>query len=439
MCVPIRPAVRAAGASTTRTACAGAGSSLSNAVSGTTTGSLELGQKAIGGAGGSGGGAIGGAGGTAVSQLSLSDATSGSLIANSYALGGAGGAGTSTGAGGAGDASVSVTGANATTANATAMGGSSGGAGAHGYATATAKTMSSGAGTSGTGATASAAANAIGGAGETLGVANADALAETPNGQLAQATGVAAGGGGHARSTALAPGTGTVRSVTALSAAPVGETATVVSQADAASTFGYDAAAHDAYAFATMMPDAGSVGALLAASPNVDLVLGGGGPGEQIFGAGVQGAHYVDDDGGARTLHSEITFTVDATTFSGHLIAGLVGLDNALPATGFAAFDFSVAIAGTTVLSHNSSIIEEAQDYFHDHVIDLGPVAPVTDLSITFSLDVTSLHPTMGWGMAWGKALHLAPAPPRQVRSRSRRTRRARPKVMPDPFRSLSR
>jgi hypothetical protein len=104
--------------------------SLTNAVSGSTTGSLYLSQSATGGTGGGSGqsGGTGGLGGNAISTLTINNSEASLLNGSSTARGGAGG--TSgfgiSGQGGAASAGINLIGTGNVNASATAVGGAAG-------------------------------------------------------------------------------------------------------------------------------------------------------------------------------------------------------------------------------------------------------------------------------------------------------------------------
>ena len=299
----------------------GASSTLTNAVTGTTTGgTLNLLQTANGGHGGGNysAGANGGVGGAATSSLTFNDATANPIHASnftgtSHAYGGAGGPGTIAGAGGAATASVNVTGLTFITGNSVAIGGA-GGTALGGNASATSVATATSTGGSGT---ATANATATGGTGSTQGTADGHATANTVQGQLAQAFSSATGVSGTSQTTATTAGGGVVTGVSGIATAQVGSPATALSQADINSTFGFNGGSENAYAGATEVPNSGTVASILAAHNNLNTALGGSSA--TIFGEAVQGA-FLGTATGTHEYKSAIDWNIDATNLTGHLI-----------------------------------------------------------------------------------------------------------------------
>jgi hypothetical protein len=170
----------------------GASSTLTNAVSGTTTGGyLKLYQMATGGAGGYSSGGAGGLGGAGNSSLSFNDVTANPLHANSLTgtstgTGGASGIGATAVSGGAATSSIALTGANEVTARATATGGAGGGV------------ISGATGNGAMGGAAMATASATATTSSTTGFASADATAIGGSGGEGSGTGQSGGAGGVA-------------------------------------------------------------------------------------------------------------------------------------------------------------------------------------------------------------------------------------------------
>ena len=110
---------------------AGASISLTNAVSGATTGSLNLTQQAMGGSGGNilSGTGLAGAGGNAASVLSVNDLSVSYLNGSTYAYGGAAGGSVASGvlgAAGLATATTALIGAQYVSSSASVVGGSGG-------------------------------------------------------------------------------------------------------------------------------------------------------------------------------------------------------------------------------------------------------------------------------------------------------------------------
>ena len=387
---------------------AGAASSLSNAVSGTTAGYLNLVQVARGGRGGvsrssSGYGGTSGTGGAGASQLTFIDTSAASITANVRGYGGAGGFGYGTSVGGNGGlatATLNATGNQDVSAFATATGGNANGAGVGGNAIATASAIATGDQPAGT-----ASANAAATGGDTSASVSfradvtATAIAHTANGQHAQARAIGTGTG-TAHSSATTEGGGVVTSVTADANAEVTGQSGAFSQAGAGTVFGFDLFANSSYAFATVLPDTVAVANLLAANANVDAVLGSGNTSARIFAVGAQGGAYsFDANSQEHTYLSAISYTIDATLFTGNLVAGLV--DTRVFGSGFLSLAFSVVIDATTVVSQNFASVAAANAYFGDQALNLGAVTPVSNLVVTFNLELTSTTEGAGYGVQY--------------------------------------
>jgi hypothetical protein len=129
---------------------------------------------------------------------------------------------------------------------------------------------------------------------------------------------------------------------------------------------GFDGSSDNAYAFATLAPDATYAAAQVAAHPKVTL----GGTADLVLGAASQGAFYEAGTTGTETFTSSIGWTVGGTPLSGHLVLGL--LDNQVLGAGFDTLDF-VAVVGTTTLDpQHFTNPGDAQTFFNDTLLDLA-------------------------------------------------------------------
>jgi hypothetical protein len=328
---------------------AGASSTMTNVVSGSTTGgALRLSQIATGGAGG--GGAAGGIGGAATSSLTFDDTANTkqatTLIGHwrrgrQRCFGWRGGRGSDGcnrlnrrkrrqcdcnrrgGAGGAGKV-VSVAGVAAATSSATSTG--------------------------------------------TQGSATAHAKATTSNGLLATANTTATGATGSDDSTAVTQGGGVVTAESAFAQAQVGGTATTLAESNSGNQLGssgFDGTNNNSYAFASEVPNSSLITVItgiLNANGNLETALGNG----AVLGLGTEGTSYSTMASGSRTYTSTIAWTLDTTTpgtgLSGDLVAGLIN-DQSF-GSGFDSLDFNVVENRTTIFDKNFTSLSAAQAFY---------------------------------------------------------------------------
>ena len=373
---------------------AGASSTLTNAVSGVTTGGyMHLTQTAIGGAGGYGS-AGGGQGGAATSNFTFNDDTNAiqasSLTGTSTANGGAGGTGGAGAAGGAATSSITLTGL----ANVTATGNASGGSGsvgaAGGNASASASAIATGLSAAGI---ATSNVTATGGTGGTQGSAIGHSSATTANGQLALANSTATGSSGTTDTTAITQGGGVVTSVSAFASAQVGSSANTVSRANVTNVFGFNGQSNNSYAFATEVPSASFISSTLTSNNNLNTAFSGG----TVFGEASQGASYSTTASGSREYRSTIAWTLDTTSLSGHLMAGLIS-DQSF-GTGFTSLDFNFFENGTTIFDTGLlTTLSAANTFFTNHALDLGTFTSGAGQVVTFNFDLVASSSGTGFG-----------------------------------------
>jgi len=304
-------------------------------------------SSALGGAGGyaSGKGNSGGKGGNAVAS-GIGNSTAGNVLVNASAIGGKG-ASSSQGKGGdSGAATATAKGTSATgqaqvSASATAYRGGSGGTGA-------------------------------GLAGES------------------HATATAVGVSGSAQATATTSG-GFLNNLTATSQAPVNHSSSIADSL--ANVGGPIKAASSApvsassYAYATGLVNYANLGPHVAAHFNDPAMI--------TFGSGALGAHYAAGATGSQTYTSSIDWTLDPATAklpnNGHVYLGLV--DKISTGASFSQLILSVTENNTTtLLSQTFTSLAVANNYFTDHLLDLGAwkghlqVGQLLDLKVSLSL-----------------------------------------------------
>ena len=186
-----------------------------------------------------------------------------------------------------------------------------------------------------------------------------------------------------------------VTSVSAIATGQVGSSAAALSQADINSTFTFNGTADNAYTFATEVPNSSTIASILAANNN-NLNTALGGPGATTFGEAVQGASYLGTATGAHEYTSTIAWNIDATSLTGHLIAGLIA--NQSFGSGFTSLEFKIVEDGTTKVDDTFTTLSTAQTFFKNDAIDLGTItsAPNQLLNVSFDL-ITSAAPS-GFG-----------------------------------------
>ena len=386
----------------------GASSTLTNAVSATTTGGYErLYQTATGGGGGHSSSGTGGAGGAGTSSLTFNDNTANPIHASrtygrATGNGGYGGSSSSAagGAGGAGSATVSLTGAYRTTVTAQATGGNGGsgtisGAGGNAIATATGATTSlSNANT--VDATSNVTATATGGSGSTTGTAHASATANTANGQTATASSSADGSSDTGSTTATTVSSGLVSNVTATTSTSGGGTVTGESSANIGGGIpGEDTSQESASAFAVGSPNS-SVNSFISANTNINAQLGSGNANAVVFGGGTMSAFGESNATGTQTLISSETFTLNATNLSGNLI---LGLGSPITANVSATFSIVTKVGGTTIAAGTMSFatLTAANTFFTNDALNLGSFSHTNGLTVQVTETMVTSTPGAGF------------------------------------------
>jgi hypothetical protein len=379
----------------------GAAVTLSNAIDGTTSGSLQLTQIATGGSAGSvdDNAGINGVAGGAVSSLSKSGSFTNVTIETS-ASGGHGSGRNGTGAPGAGAAATATSLANNDAGSGSASATAEGGYG--GYSNAPGQTDAAGGLGQGTasaiGATsATAAAKAIGGFGGTHGGANAAAMATGFGAQNAvSATGSAEGGAGVATAEAITSGGAIIRGH-AMATAPVASTGSIRSRSDvlAYGNIGLglpdDSFGREAVAAFVSHPETETLNSALAGKAAVTAALAGH---DTVALALLGGAYALASDGSADDASGDqftFTSTIELTLASpseNDILLGL--LDPVTAGDGFDELRFQVFGETNPLLDVNFTDLASAVAYFDDNVIDLGHifVGPDGNLDLSFQLDL---------------------------------------------------
>jgi hypothetical protein len=153
-----------------------------------------------------------------------------------------------------------------------------------------------------------------------------------------------------------------------------------------------------AYAFATAQPAKTYSTALIGGASNVaDALLG---TGDEVFGTSILGANLSGDGSVSDTYSASSTFDFTA---KGNLILGLIGPLDGAP-TDFQRIDFSLSVDGMKVVDETFTSLAAADLFFDDHVLSLGVVSGMTDVTISYDLIAGG---TGGYGMdlAFGGAV----------------------------------
>ncbi len=218
-------------------------------------------------------------------------------------------------------------------------------------------------------------------------------MATTANGQLATAASTATGSGGTIDSTANTQG-GVVTGVSAFASAPVDSTEndSTRSSAQNGTVQGFNGMSDNSYAFATEAPSAGFVSTTLGNNNNLNTALSGG----TVFGEASQGAFMSSSASGLHEYNSTIAFTVNTTSLSGDLIAGLIG-DQSF-GTGFTSLDFNVVENGKQIFDQSFTTLSADNTFFTNHALDLGTFATGPGQVVDFNFDLTTNTAGNGFG-----------------------------------------
>lgn len=358
---------------------------------------------ASGYAGTQGTGNAGTAGAATASSVAKSSSASQAVKSYSRAYGGAGGygfgAGKSASAGGRAQSeadSYSAAGIGTSAlSNAYAKGGygRSGGGGATssagGSAFAFAHTRAINSGPS---ATPTATAKAVGGAGPTQGDGTASASAVSTNGTRATAIATATGSISTANSAAATYSSGIVTKVAAGTVGTGGGTIVANSAAQLGGFSGLGGVGN--YAGIVGLPDASTVGTVLASNPNLQAAFGG--PSALVLGEGSEGSFAASTTTGLQVYFSSITWTLDTTTLTGDVIAGLVS-SQAFGA-GFSSLVFDAYVGSYAALHQTFTTVASAQSFFTDNAIDLGALPPVEYPFVEFQFTLYTSTTGQGFG-----------------------------------------
>ena len=213
----------------------------------------------------------------------------------------------------------------------------------------------------------------------------------------------ASGSSGHAQSTAQT-GLGLVGVAQAVATGQVGSTATTLATAQAGGSGpAFANPGQTAYAFAVGLPDKTYSTTLIGGASNVAGALLG--PGDIVFGAGISGANYAADGGGASHAYSAVS-TFDFAGLGGDLILGLID-DQATgfaKGLGFQSMEFYVDVNGAQILDVTFGNLSVAESFFRDDVLDLGAYANPIDLTLGYKL-VADGDGGFGFDYAFGGAV----------------------------------
>ncbi len=114
-----------------------------------------------------------------------------------------------------------------------------------------------------------------------------------------------------------------------------------------------------------------------------------------MFGTSILGANLSGDGSVSNTYSASSTFDF---AYKGDLVLGLIAPLDGAP-TDFQQIDFTVTLDGADVVDETFTSLAAADAFFDDHVLDLGAVSGVSD--VTFSYDLVA-------GGAGGYGMDLA-------------------------------
>ena len=147
-------------------------------------------------------------------------------------------------------------------------------------------------------------------------------------------------------------------------------------------------------AFATALPSSAEVASVSAGDPNVISGLALGAPGTQVLGWTALGAAYpMVGEGGRATYNTSVDFTLNLAHLNGELKVGL--LNPLASETSFDSLGFQVLENGSPVFSDSFASLDSAKGFFHDDVLDLGPIRShgSSPLDLKFDLRMTASAP----------------------------------------------
>ncbi len=351
----------------------GAPSSMTNIVSGFTSGSLTLTQEARAGAGGDGNGAAGGNGANAISNLSATNPGGGILFATASATGGVGGNTFGTGApGNSGDATATTSLFGATNRVKATASASAGAAGVN------FTNMASG----------------------TRGIARSSAHAITAGGFLADATATVSGR--NALANAVADTSSGILSSMSLSATanPTNNINTTSVRAYGLVGNGFESFPGNTAAHAAGLPTASEVTNNLSGDPNVTAAYNSPDGKTPLALAALNIASPGQAPASSVTLSTSASFSFDVATLqSGTLLVGL--LDPVSTGAGFTSLHFLIWREGAIVEDQTFATSADATTYFNDHALDLGPLKEnfSETFDLRFDLEMTTLNNGARYGI----------------------------------------
>lgn len=133
--------------------------------------------------------------------------------------------------------------------------------------------------------------------------------------------------------------------------------------------------------------------------------------GARVFAAGAQAGAFSDQaKGQEHTWLSAIIYTIDATRFTGELVAGPI--DTPLYEDGFVSLAFSVQVDGTPAKTQTFATAGVANAHCGDQVLNFGLVSPVANLAVNFTLELTSTTEGDGYGVPYLLGTTIGNLPP---------------------------
>jgi hypothetical protein len=400
----------------------GIDSVMSDAVSGQTSGMLELNQSAFGGIGSNTSDGFAGSGGRANSSLVVVDAVAGDLRGTVTATGGAGGRDSSNspsgvaGDGGAGIVNLQLTGVGQVTATGNATGGAGGSIVNRGTGGAGSDATSSVIASGGSGF-ASATANATAGAGftgQSDGIAAATAISNASNSNRATSQSTATGAAATATAEATTAGDAvqSVRTYTNAPATDVGASTVATVLADARiDDFPLTNSFVSGVSVASGSPSDILQSVVLTGNPLSEAQLGD--TEAALLYAHMGGRHPTSGPSSGMSIASEVELAFDTTALpQKDLLLAL--LDPVVQGNGFDELRFQVFEEEIPLFDQTFTNVAFATAFFDDNVLNFGAWMVGVDaiLDLRFQLDVLTSGAGDGFYVDYLVGTTAVPIPP---------------------------
>jgi hypothetical protein len=163
-----------------------------------------------------------------------------------------------------------------------------------------------------------------------------------------------------------------------------------LSQVDFDGVTGLDNVVTSSVAYATEFPDSSFLATTFSTHSNLQAALGG--TGATVFGEATQGgSNQSNGAAGAPEYKSTVEWTIDATSLTGHLIAGFI--DDEFLGSGFTTLDFTIVVNGTAVVTEHFTTASQANSFFVNNAVDLGLVTSAPNQVVDFNFDLVTASP----------------------------------------------